>query len=65
MKKLKPYTIGDRVLFGAYGDFSDPVECTITEICEAPTFFGSRTYKLKGTGGQTFDAYSDEIRLKN
>lgn len=50
---------GDKVLFGAYGDFDNAKTCTIVDIKNG-VFCDE--YTLQGESGNTFTAYPDEIR---
>ena len=53
--------IGDKVRFGAYGDFDGAIECTVVGINTVESFLGETTYELEGKSGQRFTAYIDEV----
>lgn len=60
---MAQYNTGDKVLFGAYGDFSDSTKVyTICDVTENTYIPGGVMYELKGENGHTFEAYADEIK---
>ena len=62
ISKLTPIIqTGDKVMFGAYGDFDWAIECTVVDINTVESFLGETTYELEGKSGQRFTAYTDEV----
>ena len=66
MKKLQLRQVGDKVHFGAYGDFSD---CNnvyeIKQVSECESFMGGIEYHLEDEQGHSVIAFADEVRLVN
>lgn len=56
--------IGDKVKFGAYGDFDNETSvCEVKEITPTLKLLGGVVYTLINSNGQAFDAYKDEVKL--
>ena len=66
MKKLQLRQVGDKVHFGAYGDFSDCNKVyEIKQIHECELFIGGVEYHLEDEHGNSVVAFCDEVRLVN
>ena len=66
MKKLQLRQVGDKVHFGAYGDFSDCNKIyEIKHVHECELFLGGVQYHLEDNEGHSVVAFSDEVRLIN
>lgn len=64
MKKLQLRQVGDKVHFGAYGDFSDCKKVyEIKQIHECELFLGGVEYHLEDDNGNSVVAFCDEVRL--
>ena len=66
MKKLQLRQVGDKVHFGAYGDFSDCNKVyEIKQVHTCEMFMGGVEYHLEDEHGYSVVAFCDEVRLVN
>ena len=58
------FNIGDKVLFGAYGNFDNDDVWTITQKDKCDKFLGGIQYHLERENSSVV-AFADEVRLAN
>ena len=60
------FNVGDKVIFGAYGDFNNETEVwTITQKDKCDKFLGGIQYNLENDKGGSVVAFADEVKPAN